>query len=318
MRLIWAIGLAGLAAICASAAMAKSAAIKSDSKTCNIDMRYPVIGHPAIDADVAAWVKELADDFEDGCASAAKDGALGPGGKFDAELSYEIQRNDARALSVSFNFYTYSGGAHPNTQQYGQTFLKPDGRRVFIAELIGLKGIQDLSAFAIKDLKRQWGADPMSDDDWVARGAGPKAPNFEDFIWTAKGDLVIQFSPYQVAAYAAGPQSVIVPEKVVKGWLRPDPRAPQPSFDCTRSRTAIEYALCADWRLARADRQMAEEYRVALDNAYEENEKRALVKDQRSWLAARNRACERSRDMDACLMPLIAQRRARIAAPRKL
>lgn len=297
-------------------AWAKSASIREETKTCGIDMRYPVTGHPAIDADIAKWVAELADDFQDGCKVAAKEGTLGPGGQFSAELTFEIHRNDARAVSVAFNYYTYTGGAHPNTQQIGRTYLKPDGRRVFIAELIGPKGVEDLSAYAIKDLKRQWGRDPMSDEDWVARGAGPRATNFEDFYWTAKGDIVIQFSPYQVAAYAAGPQSVTVRERIAKTWVRPDPRAPQPSFACARARTAIENAICADWRLARADRQMAEEYAQALDNAYEPGVKRTLVTEQRAWLRARNRACERARDMDGCLMPLIEQRRARIAAPR--
>lgn len=174
-----------------------------------------------------------------------------------------------------------------------------------------------MSAYAIDDLKKQWGDDGFSDEDWVKRGAGPSAPNYEDFAWTAKGGLIVMFSPYQVAAYAAGPQTVEVPERTLKAWLRPDPRAPQPSFDCTKARTAIETAICADWRLARADRQMAEEYSQALDNAYEPEAKQKLIREQRAWLRARNRSCENARDMDACLMPLIKQRRARIAEPRE-
>ena len=314
MRMKWTIGVLWAAALCAPPVWAKSASIQENTKTCEIDLKYPVIGHPAIDGDVADWVKGLADEFRDSCKTAAKEGTLGPGGKYSVELTFEIHRNDAKAFSASFNYFTYTGGAHPNTQQIGRTYLKPDGRRVFIAELIGPKGLRALSAYAIADLKRQWDQDPMSDEDWVNRGAGPMASNYEDFAWTAKGGLVVMFSPYQVAAYAAGPQEVQVPEKVLKNWLRPDPRAPQPSFDCEKSRTAIEYAICGDWKLARADRQMAEDYAQAVENAYEPKDKRQIVAEQRAWLRVRNRSCEQAKDVEACVMPLIAQRRARIAS----
>jgi hypothetical protein len=306
----WALALA-------PAVWTKSASIREETKTCDIDLKYPVTGQAAIDADLAKWVADRANEFQDGCKDAAKEGNLGPAGKFSAEMSFQIHRNDARAVSIAFDNYTYTGGAHPNTQQFGRTYLKPDGRRVYIAELIGLKGLRELSAYAIKDLMRQWGSDPMSDEDWVKSGAAPQAYNFEAFVWTAKGDLVVQFSPYQVAAYAAGPQTVTVPERIVRGWLRPDPREPQPSFDCARAQTAIETAICADWRLARADRQMAEDYQRMMDSGYEPAEKQKLKRSQRAWLKHRDAACGRARAMAACLMPLIDKRRAEIGAPRE-
>lgn len=313
MRINWVLSVFFAAGLYAPAVSAKTATIREDTKTCDIEMQYPVMGHPAIDSDIAGWVKGLVNEFRDSCAAAEKEEALGPGGKYSAELTFEVHRNDAKAYSASFNYFTYTGGAHPNTQQIGRTYLKPDGRRVFIAELIGPKGLRELSAFAIADLKRNWGQDPMSDEDWVKRGAGPAATNYEDFVLTSKGGMIVMFSPYQVAAYAAGPQEVQVPEKVLKNWLRPDPRAPQPSFDCAKSNTAIEYAICGDWKLARADRQMADDYAQALEYALEPKEKRQLVADQRAWLRARNRSCERAKDVESCVMPLIAQRRARLA-----
>lgn len=315
MRLLSAVVLSVGVALGPSA-IAKSAAIREETKTCDVGMHYPVTGHSEIDVDIHMWVARLAKEFTDGCKSAAAEGTLGPAGQFTAELAFEIHRNDARVVSISFDFYTNTGGAHPNTRQFGRTYLKPGGRRVYIAELIGVKGLRDLSAYAIKDLKSQWGADPMSDDDWVARGAGPFAHNFEDFYWTPAGDLVVQFSPYQVAAYAAGPQSVTVPARVLQRWLRPDPLKPQPSFDCAKAATPIETAICADWRVARADRQMAEDYQQMLQSGYEPAEKEKLTRSQRAWLASRDANCGRARDMAGCLLPLIEKRRAEIGAPR--
>jgi peptidoglycan-N-acetylglucosamine deacetylase len=295
----------------------KSVEFKSETKTCEISFTYPQTGETVIDRQIAEWVKKLAADFSVSCKEAEADPtSLGPGGKYTAELTHQVRRDDAKFFSVAFDLYTFTGGAHPNTQQYGQTFLRPDGRRVFIAELIGPGGVRALSAYALKDLKRQWGSEMMSDADWMRRGAGPAAPNFEAFTFKPNGEMEVMFSPYQVAAYAAGPQAVTVPPRVVKTMLRPDPRAPMASFDCTRAATALEKGICADWRIARADRQMAEDYREMLDAAYEPAEKDKLIQSQRDWLKTRDASCGRARDMAGCLLPLIEKRRDAIGAPR--
>lgn len=119
MRTIILAGVLACTGALSPAALAKTAFIKDDSKTCEIDMRYPVLGHPVIDPDIAAWAKGLADEFRDGCKEAAKEGNFGPGGKYSAELTFEIHRNDARAASVSFDFFYLYGrrtSQHPTVR----------------------------------------------------------------------------------------------------------------------------------------------------------------------------------------------------------
>jgi uncharacterized protein YecT (DUF1311 family) len=312
---------AALAVVGPAAAGVKTAELKADTKVCEAKYAYPETGDAAIDRQVLDWVKARAADFAQTCKEAeaelAKDKTfvLGPAGKYDAELSYRVGRDDAKFFSVAFDMYTFTGGAHPNTVQYGLTFLRPDGRRVFVAELIGLSGLRALSAYAIKDLKRQLAKEEGVDPEWLARGAGPGARNFEAFVLKPDGGMTVQFSPYQVVAYAFGPQTVDVPARVVKSMLRPDPRKPQASFDCTRAATALEKAICADWRLARADRQMAEDYRQMLESGYEPAEKEKLIQSQRAWLKLRDQTCGGARDMAGCLLPLIEKRRTEIGAP---
>jgi peptidoglycan-N-acetylglucosamine deacetylase len=319
MRLIVAcMWLAFAALSLANAAAAKApgpVSIKKATPVCEIDFAYPETGQRQIDAQIAEWANGLLVDFEASCKEAETDKTmLGPGGKYSAELTYVLKRNDAQYVSVAFNFFTYTGGAHPNTQQYGQTYLRADGRRVFLAELVGPRGIQRLSAFAVRDLKSQ--QSDMSDSDWIARGAGPFAYNLEDFVLTDDGGMTIMFSPYQVAAYAAGPQEVYVPRTALTPLLRPDPRAPQASFECRRAKTRVERAICNDWRVARADRRMAEDYVYMREVAYEPEIRAKLVREQRDWLKTRNAACERANEPGQCLLPLIETRRTEIAAPR--
>ena len=61
----------------------------------------------------------------------------------------------------------------------------------------------------------------MSDDEWITKGAGADKDNFSNWNLTKKG-LLITFEPYQVAAYAAGSQTVIIPYDKLKSVLKKD------------------------------------------------------------------------------------------------
>jgi hypothetical protein len=50
----------------------------------------------------------------------------------------------------------------------------------------------------------------MSDENWLADGTSPDRENFLAIVLEPTGFRVF-FSPYQVAAYAAGPFEVVIP-----------------------------------------------------------------------------------------------------------
>jgi hypothetical protein len=58
-------------------------------------------------------------------------------------------------------------------------------------------------------------------EELIDAGAGPRADNYRAWNITKKG-LWITFDPYQVAAYAAGPQYILVPYSVLKDLIKPD------------------------------------------------------------------------------------------------
>jgi hypothetical protein len=137
------------------------------------------------------------------------------------EAGYRIDFADERVVSVGFAVSTYTGGAHPNHHSLTVNFDLKTGRRIELAELFkpGASYLKIISDYCVKDLKTKTGE--MSDEDWIRSGAGPAKENFRSWSITKKG-ILINFDPYQVAAYAAGPFEVLVPYDELKGVLRQD------------------------------------------------------------------------------------------------
>ncbi len=266
---------------------------------------YPQIGIPSADAAMQDWVYALADGFK---GVLSQRGAQEP--PYGAQLTYTVARNDETVVSILFSYSIYTGGAHPNLAQTAFNFLMPDGARVFLPDLLGNDGIQRVSDLAIADLtSRLAGPDGMSESNWIRTGAAPFADNFETFE-LFPDQLVIEFDPYAVAAYAAGPQKVRIPLAQVQDLLRPDPRAPLPSFDCGATRTAVERAICGDMALAQLDRRTAEAFTMRLRFEALSNQPRVVRSQQQAWLADRDAACVASADtaLVSCLAHKYASR----------
>ena len=278
--------------------------IKETRAAYALDVSYPRTGHAAVDAVLDAWAKGVARDFLE----MAKDASAEPAA-WSGELSYDVARNDAAMIVVAFTWYTYTGGAHPNSTFETFNFLLPDGARVELAELFTAKGVARISDTSIARLKRDLtGPDGMSHIDSIKRGAGPNAGNFSAFLLAPK-ELRIAFEAYQVAPYAAGPQEVRIPLAQLRDVMRPDPRAPAASFDCALARSDVEQAICSARDLARLDRHVAEAYGDKLMWASDEAKRAAIRAEQRAWLKRRDALCLRAgRPLVACLIGAYQQR----------
>jgi len=272
-----------------------------DRKTANyeITIMYPRTGVAAVDDQVAQWVKAQAANF----AQSAADKQPGETA-WTLDISYTVTRNDSEMFETLFEYDTYTGGAHPNMEYHTLNFMLPDGTRVYLPEIVGTAGIAKVSEIAIKNLIDQiaTGAEPVSDADTIRMGAGPHADNFAAFTVT-KDSLRLYFAPYAVASYAAGPQTTEIPLSKLRGVMRRDWRAPQPSFECANALTPIEKAICADVQLARLDRQVAETYSWKLRLAENDAERTQIRDQQRAFIANRDATCatETAAALNTCL-----------------
>ena len=145
----------------------------------------------------------------------------------DIIIGYGVTLARDDLISIQFTVSSYSAGAaHPNSYTEVVNFDLKNGKQIKLADLFltGSKYVQTMSTYSIQALKKQGkeaGADSMLDDDWVQRGAGPELTNYDNWTIGKKG-LGITFDPYQVAAYAAGPQHVLVPYSALKEIIKPD------------------------------------------------------------------------------------------------
>lgn len=305
MRVILRLLAASLAALLIGITAATAAPLKVTERKIaektpryEIDFVYPQVGVPTIDRAIEAWIKQTAEDFR----GYTKDDTLSPSQPFSGEIGYSVDRNDGVMFNVLFTFAHYTGGAHPNANFTAFNFLLPDGAQVDVGDLFTKAGIERISKLSITSLNKDL-IEPQGggDTDWIARGAGPLGKNFENFILTPK-ELAIYFDAYAVAPYAAGPQEVHIPLSQVRDGLRPDPRAPAASFDCTKAGTDVERAICSSRELAQLDRRVADEYFTAVSWAVDEPAKAKLKSEQKAWLARRDGQCRvAAQSIVACL-----------------
>ncbi len=143
------------------------------------------------------------------------------------DVGYGIEFADEELISVNFTESTFTGGAHPNSGTTTLTYDLKAGRQLKLADLFkpGAKYLAKIADYATKDLQNR--KDPESgenmgiaQDIWLD-GVKPTADNYSNWNVTKKG-LLITFPAYQVAAYAYGPQTVIVPYSYLKDIARPD------------------------------------------------------------------------------------------------
>ena len=142
------------------------------------------------------------------------------------DIRYEIRRATDDLISVEFTEGSYErGAAHGNSNTTVINYDVKHGKKLALADLFNPKSnfLNLISAYCIKDLRDQAkkDKDSMLDEEMMKSGASPRADNYQAWAITKKG-LWITFDPYQVAAYAAGPQFVLVPYSALKDIIKPD------------------------------------------------------------------------------------------------
>lgn len=138
-------------------------------------------------------------------------------------IDFEIYHNEWDYLSIGYSVYTYyEGAAHgmyylESFNLDFETFEEIELLDIFVDD--GGGWLDAVSYMCIQRLKEQLAVDDWEDDGWIEEGAGPDSSNFVS--WTLTDDSIIfHFAPYQVAAYAAGPQEVELTFNELYGLLK--------------------------------------------------------------------------------------------------
>lgn len=183
-----------------------------------ITAAYPVTSDERITLDLKAFVQGQIDQFKEDTAWAT-DPSIAPAesSALSLDVTYTESTND-NADNYIFTIASYTGGAH-GLQATATFSYDKYGKKLALADLFtnGEKGLDTIATYVMKVLSSR----KISDQGWIAEGAAPTVENYRAFVIEDAGITFI-FDPYQVAAYAAGKQTVTVPITAFKSIANPD------------------------------------------------------------------------------------------------
>ncbi len=134
------------------------------------------------------------------------------------QLRYSLVSAPGDILSVKFDIQTfYTGAAHPGDASQTATFDLERGQDVSLADLFA-PGSDYLAAIS-KYCSAQLSTRDIGFQGFEL-GATATSQNYRNWNITADG-LMITFDEYQVAPYAAGPQTVVIPYKELAKIIQP-------------------------------------------------------------------------------------------------
>lgn len=191
--------------------------ISEENQYYNITVTYPVTKDERINAQFKTFAEDQVAIFKDDT-SWAMDPSIDSAS--EGSLSLDVDYREDRSTNADtyiFSIVTYTGGAHG--LQVTRTFaFDQNGKAIGINDLFtnGEKGLETIAPFVQKEITKK----NISDAAWVKDGTAATVENYQNFVIGDTGVTFI-FDPYQVAPYAAGTQSILVPTSVFKGIANP-------------------------------------------------------------------------------------------------
>jgi hypothetical protein len=200
--------------------------ITDSTKPFKIDIIYPYIADlPEFNQKIDELIQKNISDFKE--ISTENDNAvkqIDPESyakyprQYDLNVGYNKGEVDKNIISIVFEVYSFTGGAHGATNFFPINYDVKNKKDIKLTDLYKEQPdyLQKISDFCIKDLTKQItaglgaGNEEYLDKNWIARGAGPLAENFGTFLIN-ENNIVFYFPQYQVASYAQGDFKVIMP-----------------------------------------------------------------------------------------------------------
>lgn len=141
------------------------------------------------------------------------------GRKETLQIAYLIA-SSPHTVSYIFTIYEDTLGAHGNTSFRTFTFDTTTGAELSLSDIFmpGSPYPNTLSSLSRAKLPNIIGE--FADAAFIKDGTMPNTTNFQNFFFDNQ-DFVLLFAPYDVAAYAAGPQTLRIPLTELGSILKP-------------------------------------------------------------------------------------------------
>ncbi len=141
-------------------------------------------------------------------------------GPLALDIDYTLFDYSDTIIGIEFTIYSYTGGAHPLTVYQTFTFDLAQQRVLTLEDLFlpNTNPLDVIAPIAQQTVTTQLG--DMADATWIEQGTAPDPINYQTWMITSD-TLILVFQSYQVAPYAAGPQTVTIPLSQLNTILAP-------------------------------------------------------------------------------------------------
>lgn len=177
----------------------------------SISIYYPAVGVPAVDADLKKFAEDQASFYESELKDFYGEDAEKPDsyGAWEETGFFTAERPNPDILSVTFNIYSYTGGAHGQMLVETRNYDLKKGERLRFADLFANpeKAVAILSETTAAKLRASLGEDV--EEDMLREGTSPEQANFAN-LSLLPGGVAVEFQPYQVGPWSIGQQHVEV------------------------------------------------------------------------------------------------------------
>lgn len=175
-------------------------ALLNETGTANSELRAQV------EADYEAFLEEDGGDWY----------------AYESQLTAEVVRCDSQVLSIRFNGYSYSGGAHGYSFSYGRSYDVQSGSRLSLT-FLSASGA-DSPTYALERVAELCGTAAYSgllfDTDVVQESLSDVVSD-EQFIMTEEG-VTFLADPYVIGPYASGIIEFTLPYDELEGVVKAD------------------------------------------------------------------------------------------------
>jgi|GEM_PF-4295758 len=191
--------------------------MKKDEKLYTLDVAYPHTGNKDVDTAIETMIHTQVDPY---LQEVPTDPNETPG-PYSLTITYSTTSFSPDVVSFIFDTDTYTGGAHPNTFTTTETFNMKTGKEIALQDLFLPKS--DYLKILSKESRAQVTANlgEYVVQDMLDSGTTEDPTNFQNFA-LYPDSMVIYFAPYDVAPYAAGPQTANIPFSSLSTVLAPE------------------------------------------------------------------------------------------------
>ena len=135
------------------------------------------------------------------------------------ERTGEVKLNKGNIFSIDYMEYSYTGGAHPNTNVMFKNFNLTNGEEITLDEIIQVDKQEELTNIAETEFRKLKELTPEADLGQAGFWFENNDYYLSDNFLISDSSLVFYYNNYEITAYAFGPTELIIPYSSIKSLL---------------------------------------------------------------------------------------------------